>query len=227
MVDKREVGKREAATVQIDTAIKLYLENRDLISAYTLSAAANGILEGVYENERDAILARQRAGLPDQGDFRFSWKEEWEIRIKPEHRKEGFRLLNAAQNFFKHANNDHDGVLEFADVEQTGHHIFFTVGNFRLVYRDVTRAMNVFFSWFLILHPNLIGEGNPLKQYIVDNPNCERLNERFSQAELAAIGYENLESACPELFPPTDIESHLQPPSSDLSVRVPTAGDKR
>ena len=195
-----EVTKRDAATCQLETAIKLLLENRDLISAYTLCCAADGILEGIYENERVEILARQRERLEDPEDFRFSWREEWEIRFKPEHQREGFRLLNAAQNFFKHADRDHDGVHEFEDWEQTGFRMFFAVTNYNLVFGKITPAMNVFFTLFAILHPNLLGENNPLLSEIRANPDCHNLEARYSQAEVASIGYSNLKSLCPELF---------------------------
>ena len=93
------VTKREAATCQLETAIKLFLENRDLISAYTLCCAADGILEGIYRNERGEILKNRLDQSIVPGGLRFSWGEEVEIRIKPEHQKEVFLVLNSAQNF--------------------------------------------------------------------------------------------------------------------------------
>ena len=128
--EEMKVSKRQAATRQLETAIKLFLENRDLISAYTLCCAADGILEGIYQNDRAEILDRQREQLTEPSDFRFSWKEEWEIRIKPEHRKEIFQRLNKAQNFFKHADKDHDDSYEFKGWEQTGIRIFSAVTNY-------------------------------------------------------------------------------------------------
>ena len=195
-----EVTKRDAATCQLETAIKLFLENRDLFSAYTLCCAADGILEGIYENERTEILGRQRERLEDPEDFRFSWREEWEIRFKPEHQREGFRLLNASQNFFKHADKDHDGVHEFESWEQTAIRMFSAVTNYKLVFGNTTPAMNVFFTLFAILHPNLLGDNNPLLNEISANPECQHLRARHSIAEVASIGYSNLKSLCPESF---------------------------
>ena len=194
------VTKREAATYQLDTAIKLFLENRDLISAYTLCCAADGILEGVYKNDRTAILSRQRDYSGESRNFHFSWKEEWEIRFKPEYRKEGFRFLNAVQNFFKHADNDHDKSLEFKGWNQTGFRIFAAVKNYKLIFGEMTKAMAVFFILFVILNPNLLNEGNPLSDAIKANPDCKNLAKRYSPKEIAAVGYRNLMSACPELF---------------------------
>ena len=201
MVEKKtKVTKRHAATNQLETAIKLFLENRDLISAYTLCCAADGILEGIYQNERGGVLGRQHERLVDRHDFRFSWREEWKIRIRPEHRKEVFQLLHEPQNFFKHADKDHDCFYEFKDWKQTGWRIFFAVTNYRLIFGELTSPMNVFFTFYAILHPKVLAKGNPLLDAISANSNCMDLLSTCSQEEAAAIGYLNLKSICPELF---------------------------
>lgn len=143
-IQRKAVTKRAAATAQLETAIKLYFENLDLISAYTLCVAADGILEGIYRNKRAEILKHHRDKIENPEDFRFSWAEECEIRIKPQHRREAFQHLNKSQNFFKHADKDHDDILEFADVELTGARIFSAITNFHLVFQDITPAMSVF-----------------------------------------------------------------------------------
>ena len=222
---KRNISKKEAATVQLDTAIKLFFENRDLVSAYTLCSAADGILEGIYKNERATIMARQYDKYGEAKMFRFSWNEEWEIRFKPEYKKEGFRLLNATRNFLKHADKDHDVVHEFKDWKETGIRIFGAITNYNLVFGETSPAMNVFFVLYMVLYPKLLREDNPLFQKILGNPLCENAIERFSQAEIAAIGTSNLENACPELFPPTDILSNAQPNSSRGAIRVPSSED--
>lgn len=198
--ERNVVTKREAATCQLETAIKLYFGYRDLISAYTLCCAADGILEGVYKNDRAAILGRQMEHSGDSRNLRFSWKEEWEILFKPEYRKEGFRLLNYAQNFFKHADNDYDKSLEFKGWDQTGFRILAAVENYRLVFGETTKAMTVFLVLFLMLNPQLLKEGNPLSDAIKANPDCRNLTDRYSPEEISAVGYRNLKYSCPELF---------------------------
>ena len=93
------VTQKKAATCQLETTIKLFMENRDLISAYTLCCAADGVLEGIYVNQRDEILGKQRDKSVSPSSMHFSWAEEMEIRIKPEYRNEVFRALNAPQHF--------------------------------------------------------------------------------------------------------------------------------
>ncbi len=207
---KKLVTKKEAAGAQIETAIKLLFENRDLISAYTLCSAANGILEGIYKNERSTILAKQRETLAgDMKYFRFSWKEEWEIRFKPEHLKEGFRYLNATQNFFKHADTDHDDVHEFRDWDETSAKIFMAVTNYRLVFREINPAMHTYMVLFFMQNPEVLPEDNVLYEHISSSPICQKFARVFPQSTIAAIGYHNLETSCPELFPPTGLNAVL------------------
>lgn len=219
--NESKVTKRQAATCQLETAIKLFFENRDMISAYTLCCAADGILEGIYRNERGEILQRQRERLSNPNNFRFSWKEEWDILIKTEHKKEAFQLLNEAQNFFKHADTDHDSSYEFKGWEQTGFRIFFAVTNYKLVFGEVTSPMNVFFTLHAILYPEVLAEGNPLLEAITANPDRTELVANCSPEEISAIGYTNLKSTCPELFSQDKHPRKTGLPSRKLSVTVP------
>ena len=216
-----KVTKRQAATCQLETAIKLFFENRGMISAYTLCCAADGILEGIYRNERGEILRRQRERLSDPNDFRFSWKEEWDIRIKTEHRKEMFQLLNEAQNFFKHADKDHDSSYEFRSWEQTEFRIFLAVTNYKLVFGELTSPLNIFFTLHAILYPEVLAEGNPLLDAITANPDRMELVANCSPEEISAIGYTNLKSACPELFAQDKSSRKIGLQPHKLNVTVP------
>lgn len=207
---KSIVTKQKAATCQLETAIKLFLENRDLISAYTLCCAADSIIQGIYKNDRVRILSRQKERSPDLRSFRFSWREEWEIRLKPEYQKEGFRLINEAQNFFKHADKDHEDTYEFNGWELSGLRIFFAITDYNLVFGEMTKAMNVFFVWYAIQHPRVLGEGNPLLTIIKENPDCRDLATKYTIEEMAEIGCTNLMSACPDLFYCRDSSSNVQ-----------------
>ena len=205
------VTKREAATCQLETAIKLFLENRDLISAYTLCCAADGILEGIYSNERGEILKQQLDQPIVPGSLRFSWGEEMEILIKPEHQKEVFRVLNAAQNFFKHADRDHHSSYQFPDWELTGVRLITTVMNYKLVFREITPAMNLYIALYAIVNPGLLAEGNPLLDVMVAMPDIKAMSERLSREDIAAIGYSTLKSTCPGLFEQPAIVSGIWP----------------
>ncbi len=196
----RTVTKKEASTCQLETAIKLFLEDRDLISAYTLCCAADGILEGIYKNKRDEILQSQRDQSTPLEDFRFSWGEELEIRIKPEHQKEVFRLLNAPQNFFKHADRDPESTHQFPDRQLTGLRTATTVINYSLVFRETTPAMRLFLTLYAILEPGLFATGKLLPGASTVMRDLETMSKGFPREVLTAAGYAALRRTSPGLF---------------------------
>ena len=203
------VSKRGAATYQLETAIKLYLENRDLISAYTLCCASDGILQGIYKNEKDEILQKQRDEGASLGSVDVSWREVLETQIRPEYKKEVFRVLNAPQNFFKHANQDHDSSQQFADWELTGVRIIMTVRNYNIVFRETTAAMNVYGAWYAMLHPDLLVEGSPLLDALATLPDIKAMSEGLTRENIAAIGYSALKAKCPGLFKQPSIVGNI------------------
>lgn len=194
------VTKQEAATSQLEAAIKLFLENRDLISAYTLCCAADGILEGIYKNERDDILKRQLDQPMSADSLRFSWAEEMEIRIRPERKKQVFQILTAPQNFFKHADRDHDSSYQFPDWEITAVRLATTVINYNLIFQKITPAMNLYFTLYAVLNPDFLAEGNPLRDALASLPDMKAMSIGLSRDYIAAIGYSTLKSTCPDLF---------------------------
>ena len=197
MAEKKiTVTKTMAATCQLETSIKLFLENRDLVSAYTLCCAADGILEGIYRNEREEILKNQREQPTRSDNLRFSWAEEVERLVKPEHWKTVRQSLYFPQNFFKHADRDHDSSFEFPDWELTGVRLVVTIISYEVVLGESTPAMKVFLALYAALNPNLLTDGNPLQEAVAAVPEFKTL----SRQEIAASGYAVLRSTCPRLF---------------------------
>jgi len=78
--------------------IRLYFTNSDPISTHTLIAAGYNVI-------RD--LNRRRGGEP------LFAKELIFDYIKEGHEKEFRNRINAAENFFKHADSDPDGYIDF------------------------------------------------------------------------------------------------------------------
>jgi hypothetical protein len=89
------VTKLEAANRQLRVAIRLFFERRDLIAIHTLTAAARGILRSLARphgvNGIDATIEK----------------------LSPKSQKMLRRAFNEAQNFFKHADKDPTGKLNF------------------------------------------------------------------------------------------------------------------
>ena len=100
---KLTVGKLDAARRQLDTAIRLYFAYGDPVSIHALAGAAYQLL--------DDLIAKR--GGPD------GIKDLLLTMAKPESVDVVRQKLNEAQNFFKHADRDHDGVLEFRPKRQS------------------------------------------------------------------------------------------------------------
>jgi hypothetical protein len=93
-----QISKLDAAKRQLEMAIVLYFHEADPVSIHTLTAAAYNIIRDINS---------KRGGLPMyvKGLF-FSI-------IKEEYRQEIITKIQEAENFFKHADKDPDGVLKF------------------------------------------------------------------------------------------------------------------
>jgi hypothetical protein len=89
------VTKLDAARRQLKTAIKLWFEDGDSVAIHTLIVTAYEIIDTL-------------AGRKGVVDLLFAP----EI-VKDEYKLQWIRSVKSAANFFKHANRDPDGVLEF------------------------------------------------------------------------------------------------------------------
>ena len=90
-----KVTKLDAARRQLESAIVSYFNGGDPVPIHTLATSAREILSN---------LNTHRGGKPMYFDLEV---------IKPEYRKELRKKFRAAQNFFKHADNDPNGILNF------------------------------------------------------------------------------------------------------------------
>jgi len=100
------VSKLDAATRQLRTAIQLWFADGDPVSIQTLLGAAHEIIHTLY----------RRKGLQNllfDSDI-----------IKDEYRGEWAKKLKSVPNFFKHAREDPDGVMDF-NTEGNMYLIFF------------------------------------------------------------------------------------------------------
>jgi LmbE family N-acetylglucosaminyl deacetylase len=150
------ITKIQAAERQLDTAIKLFFENVDRLSCYTLAAASREITDDLCEKRKSELYRGELERLGDPQLIRLSFRDEMEILIKPEHIKEAMRLLKKPQNFLKHADRDHDKHLDDISAEEVSLLIFSAVRNFALLEKRSSPAMSIFLCWFTTAHPDLI-----------------------------------------------------------------------
>lgn len=132
-------SKFEAASRQLDEAIGLLFANHDPLAVRTLAAAAFGLFADLVEHLR-----------PNE-----SWRSEL-IESSGLNRKEAFAVINNAQNFLKHANNDPYAKLSF-DESENEELIFIATLECGELDGPLSTAMQTFQIWYLALNPGKLG----------------------------------------------------------------------
>jgi hypothetical protein len=132
------IGKLEAASRQLDTAIELYFADDDPIAIHTLAAAASQVT-------LDLLTA---SGMEDQVLG----------LVDPGHKKEFLRLWNEAQNHFKHADRDPLVVLDY-DPERAELQLLIAVMRYAVL-ATRTESMVAFQAWWSLHHPDLLTDSS-------------------------------------------------------------------
>jgi hypothetical protein len=141
----RKLDKLDVARRQVREAILLFFERRDAVSIHTLASAALQVLS-------DYAKASGAVSIVKHGRF-----------IREERKKDWFKAINAAQNFFKHADHDPHGQHEF-NPELS---VFFILDAVLLqgqIEKKLSPACNCFLIWFYLAYPDFLVDG-VLKQY--------------------------------------------------------------
>jgi hypothetical protein len=127
------VTKKIAATNQLETAISLWLEERDPVSVHTLAAAANDILHALGSH----------VGKPSPFN-------KW---LKTVSKKTQERRL-APQNFFKHGFRDVNGKLLYLPL--SGEVILFSaVWSYQAIFKQLTPFMQLYGAFFVLQHRDI------------------------------------------------------------------------
>jgi hypothetical protein len=120
------ITKLDAARSQIDTAIELWFMDRDPASIHTLACAGLDVINAL--------------GAP---------LGELAMRYDPSRFKEWLPIVAEIRNFFKHADRNPEGTLEFKP--STNNHLLADcVDTFHRVTGSQTVTMRVFWSYFTL-----------------------------------------------------------------------------
>lgn len=133
MVDQFLLTKLDAATRQLQAAIRLLFESEDPIVVHTIAGAASILysdLLAARAPERSWDSLAQQACALEPGKY--------------------FRIMRTAQNFLKHARDDSDSVLEFDPID-TESLIFSAVMNATEL-APMTYEAQVFQLWYVASH---------------------------------------------------------------------------
>lgn len=136
------VTKLEAASRQLDTAIRLLFHQGDAVAVHSLAAAAANVFFDVAE---------EKAGV------------SWRTKLRDDSglpMRELVGVLHRSWNFFKHANRDAADVIEF-DERDSEHLMFIAVldaGDLQ----PTTHSMQVFQLWYMAAYLTHLAEREPV-----------------------------------------------------------------
>ncbi len=143
---KVHITKLDAARRQLETAIRLYFHNGDIVSIHTLASAAHEIVDDLAKAKNVERTLFKGMVL----DY-----------ILPEHQKKWFEALNEAQNYFKHADRDHQKVIQF-EPRTTELTLFDSVDTYARISGEHTSLMKIFMGWFVIRHKEFFKKDAPV-----------------------------------------------------------------
>jgi hypothetical protein len=94
-VETIRVRKLEAAHRQLETAVQLFFNIGDPVAIHTLACAAYDIIDGVNQGRggKEVFIKRRYTQMPGRPNR---------------------AVINSVQNFFKHADKDPEGEMDFA-----------------------------------------------------------------------------------------------------------------
>jgi hypothetical protein len=146
-----KVTKLEAAKRQLVTAVDLFFLSDDPISVHTLTSASAQIIDDIAKSRNFPTLTEDlllKMVYDDKRDY---------VRTK----------LREPRNFFKHAEDDPDGELEF-NPDFNDMHLFFTCSSYSLLTGERLPKLVLFEVWFSVNNPHLLLDNHPFKKAILD-----------------------------------------------------------
>lgn len=172
---KIRVNKIEAARRQIDVAIKWLFLNEDPIAIHTLASAAFRILRDISDKRNDSKM-----------------KQCLKAIIRPNMEKEFWTKMNKSANFFKHADKDHDAILDNVDEKVNDRVLLISCLYYQDLGYQITVEMSVLLSWYIAIYPDVFKDNKYLANISTDQLNYLRYKSRIEQID---FGYQLLQQA--------------------------------
>ena len=129
------ISKLDSAKRQLEIAIKLYFNFDDPVSIHTLTTAAYNVLRDINKNRGNGSVLIK----------------EWLVKylIKPEKQKEFRKMINEAENFFKHADKDSEKAYTF-NPRQTEILLWDAVRIYHLLTGEISPLLYLYRGWFIM-----------------------------------------------------------------------------
>jgi hypothetical protein len=137
---KITISKLDAARRQLQIAIKLWFAEDDPVSVHTLAYAAYEIIHRVSK-ERN----------PSRAELMF------DAPVKKERRVEFVKALKEDASFFKHAETDVNGVIEFIP-ELSFWFLFFSAIGVQACGEQLSYLESAILTWTTLHHPDILSE---------------------------------------------------------------------
>lgn len=135
-----KITKIDSVKRQIETAITTFFSYGDTVSIHTLTAAAYNVLKDLCDKKGlKNYIAKNSDLIPERYQSIY------------------FRKINEAENFFKHADNDHDSAIEF-NPKMTHILLFDAVRMYYDLTTEYPIFMGKFVTWFYLNNPDAISE---------------------------------------------------------------------
>jgi hypothetical protein len=159
------ITKTDAAERQLNTAIRLFFENRDHLSSYALAVASREITDAVIQSQYGELgiqsqygelYRRELARVGDPLKVHLSHREELKLLIKPEFYMSFLTLYHKWQNFLKHADKDPNAEIEPFTTKVLALVIILAIRNYIVLTQNWTIEMRTFFAWFVVAEPQFI-----------------------------------------------------------------------
>jgi hypothetical protein len=134
--DEIVLNKFEVAKLQIDTAIKIFFYDWDVVSQHVLVASAHQILHDIAKKKK----------------LRYSFKDSQLIDNKK--RGKYIKAVHVPQNYFKHSLKDFKNRLIFR-YQLTQLYLYDTIRMYCLLGNKITKEMATFLMWFQLRYPDI------------------------------------------------------------------------
>lgn len=149
------ISKTVAAEWQLNTAIRLFFENRDNLSSYALAVASRGVMDDLIQGHSRELYQRELTRVGDLQKVWLSYRDEMRIRIKPEGYKDFLNLDRNWQNFLKHADRDPDAEIAPIKKNHLAMTIISAIKNYTALTQSWSAEMVTFFTWIAVAEPRL------------------------------------------------------------------------
>jgi hypothetical protein len=135
----QQLSKTDIARRQLVTAIRLFFDDSDPVSVYTLAANAWEVIDVLCNsNDIDSISNQSRSHIPIGEDLKRDY------------------INSPYRNFFKHADRDVGAMLDGFDDQKCDSIIYLAAEDYMRFKKESPLEFQVFQLWYLALFPEKV-----------------------------------------------------------------------